>query len=288
MLEIILYGLCESLITLIFALGFHIIFGLGNVVLLSYGAFCVFGLYVTATLFKMGCLVLFSVMGGLFFALLLSFLFSHFLVSRIQGVLLNEAVVSIAALMLIVEALRMTYGTAPFTFPVLLGQEVISLKGSVFQLSRLLAIPAILLIWLGVWLFLRFSRLGRGIRAMAQNRESALLMGISPPKIVDAIVAVGISVAFIGGLIHLSFVNLSPEMGNHVLLLSLFAVILGGLGSLRGAALASFVLGFSQVLTIVTLGARYKLLIPLIMTFLIIIFRPSGLFGIQSKLEERL
>jgi len=81
--------------------------------------------------------------------------------------------------------------------------------------------------------------------------------------------------------------NIVVERGYSVLILSIAVCIMGGLGSLIGTVIASFIIGFSQVLSIVYLGSRFQMLVALVAIIISLIFFPSGIFGRQKELEER-
>ncbi len=167
-------------------------------------------------------------------------------------------------------------------------QEEVSISGSIFEISRLGAIAVSPLIFLGLYLFLKYSPSGRAMRAISQDRDAALLMGIIPKKQIAYMMIVSAFVSILAGILILSFVNLTPELGEFVILEALFVVIVGGVGSLKGLIFASFIIGFSEVLTATMIGSQLKLLLPLIIVFFILIFRPSGVFGVATKLEERM
>lgn len=288
MIEFIVYGLSESMTIMVIALGFHLIFGLGGVIYLCYGAFLTLGAYIIALLFKMGTGIILSIISGISLTCLLSFIFYRIVLSRVHGVLLNEALISLAVMLVVRDVLALICGISPFTFPTLWPEGVISFAGSIFEISRLGAMAVAPFVCLFTWLFLKYSLSGRAMRAVSQDREAGLLMGIIPVKLISRMVVAGTCVSMIAGLLLLSFMNLTPDLGEVVLLEALFAVILGGVGSLRGLILASFIIGFSKIFAALWLGSELKLLIPMVIIFVILIFRPSGMFGLTDKLEERI
>jgi branched-chain amino acid transport system permease protein len=81
--------------------------------------------------------------------------------------------------------------------------------------------------------------------------------------------------------------NIVVESGYNVLILAIAVCIVGGLGSWAGAVLAAFIIGFAQILTAVYLGSHYQMVVALLAIILTLIFKPSGIFGQQKELEER-
>jgi branched-chain amino acid transport system permease protein len=93
--------------------------------------------------------------------------------------------------------------------------------------------------------------------------------------------------AALGAVVLLPLGNIVVEAGYNVLILAIAVCIVGGLGSWFGAVLAAFIIGFAQILTVVYLGAHYQMVVALLAIIITLILRPSGLFGLQKELEER-
>jgi branched-chain amino acid transport system permease protein len=104
-----------------------------------------------------------------------------------------------------------------------------------------------------------------------------------------ALVAMGFGsmLAGLAGILLLPLGNIVVEAGYNVLILAIAVCIVGGLGSWMGAVLAAFIIGFAQILTVVYLGTHFQMVVALLAIILTLILRPSGLFGRQKELEER-
>jgi len=138
------------------------------------------------------------------------------------------------------------------------------------------------------WLFLFKTRIGLAIRCTAQDREVANLMGINVNR--EIMVALGISVgmAAVAGAIVAPLSVIDPHMWLHPLIMMLAIVVLGGLGSIRGSFIASYILGFAEaiVVFVVPMGAFLKGSVALSIMILVLLIRPEGLFGVAFE-EER-
>jgi branched-chain amino acid transport system permease protein len=99
--------------------------------------------------------------------------------------------------------------------------------------------------------------------------------------------AFGSMLAALAAMVLLPLGNIVVEKGYDVLILAIAVCIVGGLGSWMGAVLASFLIGFAQILTEVFLGSHYQIVVALLAIIITLILRPSGLFGRQKELEER-
>jgi branched-chain amino acid transport system permease protein len=122
---------------------------------------------------------------------------------------------------------------------------------------------------------------------MAQDERAAMMLGIDSDLMALAAMGFGSMLAALGAVVLLPLGNIVVEAGYNVLILAIAVCIVGGLGSWFGAVLAAFIIGFAQILTVVYLGAHYQMVVALLAIIITLILRPSGLFGLQKELEER-
>lgn len=155
---------------------------------------------------------------------------------------------------------------------VLLGDLVITLP-------RLFASLFALLVTVALYLLVRFTDLGKAMRASAQDRDGALLQGINIRRIYAITFGLGAACAGVGGSLITPFSVLSPGIG-HLFLLTLFVVIvLGGLGSFFGALVGGLIVGVAESLGALYVDASIKQVVPFVLFILILLVRPNGLFG---------
>jgi len=138
-----------------------------------------------------------------------------------------------------------------------------------------------------LWLFTHYTRLGLALRSMAQDERAAMMLGIDSDVMAVVAMGLGAMLAALAAVLLLPLGNIVVEAGYNVLILAIAVCIVGGLGSWMGAVLAAFLIGFAQILTVVFLGAHYQMVVALLAIILTLIFKPSGLFGRQKELEER-
>jgi len=138
-----------------------------------------------------------------------------------------------------------------------------------------------------LWLFTRFTRIGLAMRGMAQDERAALMLGIDSDLIAVIAMGFGSMLAALAAVLLLPLGNIVVEAGYNILILAIAVCIVGGLGSWMGAVIAAFLIGFAQILTVVYLGPHYQMVVALLAIILTLILRPSGLFGQQKELEER-
>jgi branched-chain amino acid transport system permease protein len=138
-----------------------------------------------------------------------------------------------------------------------------------------------------LWLFTHYTRIGLALRGMAQDERAALMLGIDSDTMALVAMALGSMLAGLAAILLLPLGNIVVEKGYDVLIQAIAVCIVGGLGSWMGAVLAAFLIGFAQILTTVYLGSHFQMVVALLAIIITLILKPSGLFGQQKELEER-
>jgi branched-chain amino acid transport system permease protein len=145
--------------------------------------------------------------------------------------------------------------------------------------ERVVAIVIALFLTLALYTFLKRTRYGLGMIASAQNREGALMQGISPNLMSALVVLIGSGLAAVGGALGGSIFNLDPYMGGTAFMKGITLIVIGGLGSIPGAVVGGLTLGVAESLLALRFGAQMGIILPLVLVIAFLIFRPKGLFG---------
>ena len=275
-LNAVQYGLLLFLV----ASGLTLIFGVMGVINLAHGSFYMMGAYLAFTLSSLtGNLLLTIVIGVLLSAVLGAALewalFSHlYRRNHLQQVLLTYG------LILIFEELR----------SVLVGDEVYSVAipawlnfsvplGGImtYPAYRLFMSGVCLLVALGLYVLIQRTRIGARIRAGASNRDMAQSLGINIDLVYRLVFSLGVALAAFAGMINAPSSTVSPGMGTQVLIVSFVVVIVGGIGSVWGALLASLLIAFADTFGKVFLPDYAGMAIYVVMAA-ILLWRPEGLF----------
>lgn len=275
------YGLLLFLV----ASGLTLIFGIMGVINLAHGSFYMIGAYMA---FGLAPIVAVTFGGGFFSTLLvgvvlavllgylLEWMFFSFLYERehLQQVLMTYG------LILVFEELR----------SLLVGDDVHGvqpppwLAGSIplgelmsYPVYRLFISSVCLLLALGMWLVFTRTRLGMMIRAGSTNREMVQSLGVDIKFLYRIVFAAGVAIAVFAGMIAAPVSSVYPGMGNSVLIICFVVVVIGGIGSIRGALLAAVLIGFVDTFGNVLLPQAAGVLVYLLMA-LILLWKPDGLF----------
>ena len=277
-LNAVQYGLLLFLL----ASGLTLIFGIMGVINLAHGSFYMLGAYMAYVLApyfvnQFGLMLVVGVVIAAAFGYLLEWAFFSFLYQRehLQQVLMTWA------LILVFEEMR----------SVLVGNDVHGvpvpdwLSGSIalgevmtYPVYRLFASAACLGIALGLYLVVNRSRLGMMIRAGASNRDMVRGLGVPIQSLYRLVFAGGVALAALAGMIAAPMSSVYPGMGGGVLIICFVVVVIGGIGSIRGALLASLLVGFVDTFGKVFFSAYSGVGVYLLMAA-ILVWRPEGLLG---------
>lgn len=287
-MEILVYGIVNSVSLALMALGFTLVYGVSRLPNFAHGSLYVTVGFITWLLLqRLGVPYLVAMLVSLVFIGLVGAAMYHFILVRIRGMSISEIIASYAIGLAILEGLR--WGGlkgATHTLPVFASGSV-NILGVVVDYHRLLVIGLGALLVGLLWVFVNRTRLGLALKGMAQDERAALTLGIDSDRMAVMSMALGAIMAGLAALVLLPLGNIVVEAGYHVLIMAVAVCIVGGLGSWTGAILAAFLIGFAQIFTVVWLGPHFQVVVALLAIILTLISRPSGLFGRQKELEER-
>jgi len=169
-------------------------------------------------------------------------------------------------------------------FPDLFTKQVYSIGGLSVTNVRIMVIVMSFITMGALWVFVQRTRWGMAMRAISYDRLAVPLMGISVDTIIIMTFVIGASLAAMAGVMYgTAFPILSYNMGLLVGWQAFIAAVLGGIGSIRGAMIGGYILGFTQVFVVAFLPSTYRDLITFTVLLLILAIRPTGLFGVARR-----
>lgn len=261
------------------ALGFNLIFGILGVVNFSHGGFYMLGGYVAySCVAGLGLPYPVAVLAAMAAAAALGWVFELLLLERLVDDHLATLMLTLGLYLIMSTAMLTIFGplSMDFTFPITGALRM----GPLYVPRENLIVLAICLAMIGVlWLVLFRTDLGRGLRALADDRAVARAQGLSPKVMFPMAFAIATGLAGLTGALVTPILALSPGVGDPVLATSFLTVILGGLGSLEGAALAAFIVGIVEAFSSVYFGGSIGALVLFVLVLLLLVFRPTGLLG---------
>jgi branched-chain amino acid transport system permease protein len=290
MLEVtLIYGFVNSTILALIALGFSLTFGISGVSNFAYGAFYVLAGY-AVWIFMHQCSIPF------FPAVILSVLLTsalgaalyRFVLLRVRGQVISEVIATFGVGLAILEMFRyLGYTGFEYTLPVF-SDGSIMIGNTYVDHQRLWIVGVGILLAAALYVFTHHTRLGLAFRGIAQDERTALSLGINSDRIAGISVAFGSGLAAVAAVVVLPRGNISVNEGYDVLINAMAVCIVGGLGSTAGVVVAAFLIGYAQMITDTVSGPHWKMIVSLVAIFVILVFKPSGLFGKQKELEERI
>jgi len=272
-------GLALGWLYVLMALGLTLILSIMGILQLAHGEVYMIGAYVTYY-----CCVSFGV--NLYAAMLLSMvimavfgvLMEKFLFRPVRAQILPPIVISLGLTLILMSSAVVGFGLYERSIP-RLAQGSFVFLGSAVPKDRIIAVGFAIALLLLLYLFLKKSKYGQAMVASAQSRDGALLRGINPNLMSSMAMAIGCALAAAGGTLGGAILMLTPFMGTFPLLKGLVIIVLGGMGSLLGAAIGGILLGLIDGVVPVAFGPEVTSLAPLIIVIFILLARPQGLFG---------
>jgi branched-chain amino acid transport system permease protein len=292
--RIIIYGAITSAIYCLLALGFTLIYGVARVVNLAHGALFMLGAYLYFDLGPYGLhLKLLDPLSAVILATILTgiagIILYRLTIHPILGDEVATLIVTVAIAMILQQLMLITYGPE-FRIVPPLAEGLITIFGVGVTYSSLVALFVSIVSLLVTWIFILKSKIGGALRALSQDREVAMLMGINTTKLFMLTMFISACLAALAGI----FVSASTTgstsvyMWLHPLALSFAIVVLGGLGSIKGTVLGAFIIGYAEtaVAVLVPEGGAIVAVVPFTILILILLVRPKGIFGKRIEMEE--
>ncbi|MDQ7781312.1 MAG: branched-chain amino acid ABC transporter permease [Desulfomonilaceae bacterium] len=290
MLEVtLIYGFINSTILALVALGFSLTFGISGVSNFAYGAMYILAGYTVWILINklsipfwpaaVISVVLTAALGAALYRIVLL---------RVRGLVISEVIATFGVGLAILETFRylgftgFEYTLPPFT------DGSIMIGNTYVDHQRVWIVVVGVILAVALYLFTHYTRLGLAFRGIAQDERTALSLGIHSDKIAGISMAFGSGLAAVAAILVLPRGTISVNEGYDVLINAMAVCIVGGLGSTPGVVVAAFLIGYAQMITDTVSGPHWKMIVSLVAILVILVLKPSGLFGKQKELEERI
>lgn len=165
-------------------------------------------------------------------------------------------------------------------YPGVLGTDGIRIAGVFISYSRILIMTVSILLMLVLFLLVRFTKLGKAMRAVAEDKDTASLMGINVNRIITQTFLIGSAMAGIAGvMVGMFYLQIKPTMGFVPGIKAFTSAVLGGIGNIPGAMVGGYVLGLAEVIATQFLPAVYKDVVAFAILILVLILKPTGILG---------
>ena len=299
-LEQALNGLQLGFMLFLLAAGLTLVFGVMDMINLAHGSLYMVGAFLAAWLTRVSGSFLLGALG----AVLLTALFGMLLETSLLRTLyardhLSQVLATFALILILNDAVKMVFGNdLPLAIPHALEGPVQILPGLVYSSWRLLIIGVGLAIALLLYLLVQKTRVGALVRAGASNREMSSAMGVNVGRLFTLVFGLGAALCAVAGSLLAPLLAVQVGMGENILILAFVVVVIGGIGSIRGALIGALLVGTVDTLGRSLLQQLLRDALPpqwtsaagpalasisvYILMVVMLVFRPQGLFPVRS------
>ncbi len=285
-IQVMIWGLYAGCIYILLATGLNLIFGVMKVVNFAHGELLMLGAYVTFTFYAISGFNPYVLLAASVPVLVVvGVIIERTCFRPILGTSkLNEIFISIGLIYIIQNAAAIIWSDEWRIIPSPYEHITLKVLGVNMPLDYLIIIITTIATLIILFLFLQRTRLGKAMRATSQNRKGAMLMGINVEKMDMLSFGIGAGLAGAAGTLWVvSGQVFNPYIGSIPAVKAFAIVIIGGLGSIPGAIIGGLIYGIAENFAIITLGGAWKDAISFIILILVLIVKPTGIFGESAE-----
>ncbi|MEC5272439.1 branched-chain amino acid ABC transporter permease [Caldifermentibacillus hisashii] len=279
-LNLIINGLSTGMLIFLLASGLTLIFGLMSVLNFAHGGLFVWGAFVAVWLFDFTKSFILSMIGSIIIGMLIGWLIERFLIRPVYGNHIRQLLVTLGGMLVLVELIRIIWGSNPIrsNLPGWL-EGSFQIGGVILIKYRLFVIFFGLIGYLLLILLLKKTKIGTTIRAGVDNKEMVQALGINIKNIFSFVFLIGAGMAALGGMLLAPYSGIIfADMGMQYAILAFIVVIVGGLGSIQGAIVASIIVGLAGAFTAYYFP-DFSLAVNMLLLIIVLLLRPKGLYG---------
>jgi branched-chain amino acid transport system permease protein len=284
--QLLINGLIAGAIYALVASGFSLIYSVCKFVHFAHGAVIALSAYFLYFLFSMlGLNFWLSVILSIIFASLLGFLIDKIVYKELRKRKASNTILLIASVALLIffeSLILLLFGADVKTIGYIKISKGIEIFNAIITPLQIIIIIVSIILLFSLFLFMKKTKIGKAMRAVADNKDVAEVVGISAEKIYNWSFIIGSLIAGIAGILVGLEQNLEPTMGTNLMIKGFTAAIIGGIDSVPGAILGAFLLGFAENFGIWFLPSGYKDAIAFIILFIFLLFRPQGILGMKK------
>ena len=280
-IQIVVSGLLIGGVYGLIALGLTLIFGVMKIINFAQGSFMMLGMYVSYWVFVLfGIEPYISIFISLAILFIIGVLIHIFLITPVIDTPEHNPLLVTLGLWLFLDNLALLLWSPDFRVAkVSYASKTFMIQDVIISFPRLMAFSFAIVVAFLLYLFLKKTDMGKAIRAIKDNRVGAMLMGINVRKMDYITFGIGAACAGIAGSVIVPFFHVEPGVGDQFVITAFVVVVLGGLGNFIGALVGGIILGVCEALGAIILPGSLKMLVIYMIFLLVLLFRPTGLFG---------
>jgi branched-chain amino acid transport system permease protein len=268
------------------AIGYTLIFGVLRLLHFAHGEVFMMGAYIGLhiVLYFAGANIYLAIAGASIGTGVLGVIIAYVAVRPVSRDYPLAPLISTIGVTIVLQNLAINlFGAEQVAFPDTIEPVLYRLGGVTISSVQVFILVVALLSMAGLWIFIDWTRMGRAIRATSESHETAALLGVNVDRVVLITFIVASGFAGIAGVLDgIKNSAISPHMGLEVSIKGLVVMLLGGLGNVPGAMVAGLLLGMIEILTAAYLGTSMRDFFTFVILILILMYRPTGLFGTRT------
>ncbi|HLE43226.1 MAG TPA: branched-chain amino acid ABC transporter permease [Methylomirabilota bacterium] len=283
--QAVVSGLLIGGVYALVALGLTLIFGVLRIINFAHGTLMMLGMYATFFLYSLGGVdpYLSVLLVGPAFFLVGVALERGVIEPNLAAPESNQLLLTLGVALFLENAALVAFSPDYRSIRLPWASRALLLGDAVVSLPRLIAFGCSIALAVGLWLFLTYTDVGKAIRATAEEREGAVLMGINIRRLYAVAFGLGSAVVAVAGSLVAPFLYVAPDVGDVFNIIAFVVVVLGGMGSFVGALVGGLLVGLAESLGAAFLAGSLKQLPIFVLFVLILLFRPTGLFGRRAS-----
>ena len=287
-LQYLINGMSIGSVYAIIALGYTMVYGIAKMLNFAHGDGIMVGAYISFCITNyLGMPAIVSVIAAMAVCTLLGILIEKLAYKPLRGTsCLAVLITAIGVSYFLQNGAQLIWGSAPKNFTSIVTFKPISLAGGQLVITGevIITIVCCVLIMVGLTLFTGKTRMGKAMRAVSEDRDAALLMGINVNQTISLTFAIGSALAAVAGVLLCSTVpTLQPTTGSMPGIRAFTAAVIGGIGSVPGAMLGGIVLGLIETFSKKYISTEFSDAIVFAVLILILLVKPAGLLGKQVQ-----
>lgn len=279
MLQVIIQGLLLSGLYALIAVGFTLIFSVGRVLNLAYGAYLMLGgyafFYVSQTL---GAPKVLAVLAAVVVGILMGIAKHRLIVKPLKGEMVPVEIATLILAVVLQAGVVLVFGDSSKILhsivPGVIRYETVSIT-----YSNLFAVIVSWAVLLGLWLFIARTHLGRAMQAVSMDQKGAAISGVNPDRVNMLTWGISGGLGALAGVFFASYTQLSPTMWVGPLIIAVAIVIVGGIGSILGTLVVAHIIGFMEIITTTYIAAELRGVFTMVLIIAVLVISPKGLFG---------
>lgn len=271
------------------AIGYTLIFGVLKLLYFAHGEVFMVGAFVGLYLVLLGGANIYvAMLGAMIACAVLGIIAVYVSVRPVSKDRPLAPLISTIGLTIILQNLAVyIFGGQQVGFPETITQKLFQFGPITISSVQLFILGTATTLMVALWLFIERTKMGRAIRATAENHETAALLGVDVNRVVLVTFMIGSGIAGVAGVLDgIKNSGVSPFMGLTAAVKGLIVMLLGGLGNVPGAMVAGLLLGMIEILSAAYIGTTSRDFFSFAILILILLYRPTGLFGTRTT-EER-